>query len=66
MDNVTDLNAFRRRIHPTNTQNYVVRDTGDNVTLAVLSPVIDLTPEQARKLGEELTDIANMIEDRKQ
>lgn len=64
-DNVTNLDAYRRRLHPATDRNYVVREQRDNVALAVLSPVTELTPEEARKLGEELIDTANLIEDRR-
>lgn len=63
-DNITDMAEFRRRFQETPpAREYVVRENGDKVALAVMSPVIELHPEAARKLAEELIDTADLIED---
>lgn len=60
MDNVTDLAAYRRRPPaPTVTRG------SEYVTLTVGISTVSMTPEFARKLGEELIDAGNLIDEEK-
>lgn len=62
-DNVTYLEEYRARFqHPT-APKWLIRQHGDNVGLGIADPVVELSPEQARKLAEALIDLADRIED---
>jgi len=57
-DNVTDLDQYRRRA-----SRLTVGRDADSVLIKMGGGSLSLTPEEARHLGEELIDSANLVED---